>query len=104
MNFKEQLQQDLKIFLNTAEFADIHTIDGVATPALIDTDLLRERSDNEHADGVFFSRIVLFVETSVLGYQPIVGNSLNVDGDLYFVLKCADVDGLYRIELGANES
>ena len=36
--FKVQLLKDVKqVFLNEREFADIHTINGVRTPALVDT-------------------------------------------------------------------
>lgn len=109
MSFKEQIKSDLSVFFNLDEFAEIHNINGVDMPAVIDKDALQDRprlsEEFYHiSEGVFIDSITLFVRLSDLGKRPVVGQDLKVDGRKYYVVSCNEMDGVLEIGLEAYRS
>ncbi len=103
---KDYLDTDLDVFMSTNEFAEVHNIDGVDLPVIIDEDILKIRSEDksEQYEGLYSSRIAIFVRVTDLPERPVFGQQIRIDGDLYTVIKCNEGMGIYEIELEANES
>ncbi len=106
MKFKEQIQQDAGVFLNQDEFAELHNIDGLDIPAVIDSDIVKIRGNNkaERFDGVFSSQLAVYIRPSDLPDRPVYGQHIRLDDKLYIVQECVDNDGMLEITLGANDS
>ena len=102
MSFKDLIQSDLAVFLNVDEFADTHNIDGRDIPAVIDRDVLKQRS--QRVDGVYSGEALLFVRLSDLPARPVVDQRMRVDSELFYVVDCNENDGLLEITLGANRA
>jgi len=105
---KDYMVSDLDTFFNQDEFANLHDIEGQQMPAVIDFDLLKERprttERNPYADGVYVSETMLFVRKSDLGYKPVIGQHLRLDGELYLVTDCAENTGVLEITLEVNRA
>lgn len=103
---KDYFNSDIDNFFNLDEFAQIHTIDGKEVPAVIDSDVLKIRSNykSEQYDGVYLNEIVVYVKAADLLERPVYGQQLRLDGNLYMVLECTENMGVLEIILGANES
>lgn len=102
MGFKDYLTADTAVFFNTDEFAETYDIDGNEIPAILDYDTLKNQSGT--LDGVYRKEVVLYVLESDLGYRPVVGNHMKINGDLHLVNKCVVNAGLLEITLEANEA
>ncbi len=102
MSFKNQVLSDLAVFLNEDEFAERHNIDGRDIPAVIDRDILKQRS--QRVDGVYSGEVLLFVRASDLPVRPVVDQRMRVDNELFYVVDCNENDGLLEITLGANRA
>lgn len=103
---KEQLGNDLKVFFNMGEFAEVHNTDGVDLPVVVDSDVLKTRSNDktEQYDGVYASKIAVYVRAADLLERPVFGQEMRLDGKLYMVIECTEEMGVLEIVLGANES
>lgn len=109
MTFRECIAADLqKTFLNTAEFAEEHEIDGRKMPCMIDANELLERRgvvrEGEHKDGLFRADRLIYVPSAEFGRLPAVGGVLTLDGETYTVREATDEAGLYAIYLEVNRS
>ncbi len=106
MKLRDYMQRDISVFLNTDEFANLHEIDEQIVIALTDSDILKIYSNDktERFDGVYRGEIALYVRASDLGYRPIYGQIMRIDGDIYTVKECVDDMGIFRITLEAAES
>lgn len=107
VNFKELMAEDVDdVFLDTDENAEEHDIDGQTVLCSVDQVSSRERSDrqNETYDGIFKATAMLAVKEAVLGYRPVFGQAMKVDGTMYLVAKCVEDSGLLLVTLEANES
>ena len=68
MTFKQVMDRDVdETFLNVAEFADLHNIDGNNVPALIDDmeNIEREKRMKSNMDGIHARQVLLYVKASV---------------------------------------
>ena len=104
--FKEQLQKDFdNIFFNLDEFAEIHTVEGQEVSVVIDTDNLLELDlgKKEHSDGVYTDEKMLFIQKKDLDFEPVAGQHLNFDGEVYPILNVFEAMGGYTIILRSNE-
>jgi hypothetical protein len=93
-------------FLNTLEFADTHTINGIQMPAVVDSPVFAERqarSQNDYADGIYTDRKVVYVSASAFGVRPALGEQLVLDGARFIVTECTDEMGMYAITVEASE-
>lgn len=111
MTFKEALNADIKnVFINLDEFADIHTINGKKISAVLDDDLTTDRAvkggtgTDEYGNiaNIFFGTKTMFVSAEELGFKPVIGNNLRVDGTVYTVVNVAENIGVYEITIRAN--
>jgi len=107
MSLKDVIAADLSaVFFNIDEFAELHDIDGKQIMAIIDEDILKQRSQDkrENFDGVYRGEIVLFVKAADFSKRPVKGQRLRIDGRLMMVDSCGESDGILEITLEANES
>lgn len=107
MSFKDVLAADIaNVFLNIDEFAEVHNINGETVPAIVDTDVLKQRSNrqSQNFDGIYKGEVVVFVATTSLVKRPVHGQPLRLDGRLYVVSACAESNGMLEITLEANDS
>ena len=96
MTFKQVMDRDVdETFLNVAEFADLHNIDGNNVPALIDDmeNIEREKRMKSNMDGIHARQVLLYVKASVFP-----------SGKMYTVVDATDEGGVYTITLEANRS
>lgn len=102
-SFKDQVQNDLVVFINPDEFGESHNIDGVEIDIVPDEDTVNERKYG-HAEGTYLSKRGFFVRKEVLGYRPVERQGLTFDGDYFTVASVSENAGILRIEIEANES
>lgn len=91
-------------FVNTDEFADVHTVDGREMHIIIDTNELIERQKNlnNHTDGLYKAHILVYIPISEYGPRPKIGKQLNLDNKkIYTIVDCINEDGIYSMELEA---
>ena len=103
---KDQLTQDLDIFMNTDEFATKHKVNGIEIPIIIDEELLKERQSrvDDPAEGVYDTGVLLVVKKVDYGEKPAIGEIVKLDEDIYRVQDVQNDEGMYIIELVANDS
>lgn len=107
-SFKDVLEQDMHIFINIDEFAEMYDIDGQQVSAVIDADLLKDRPrqplDMYHAtEGVYVEEVVLFVRSSDIE-RPVTTQNMRINDQLYQVNKCVEFAGILEITLEAYRS
>lgn len=97
---------DTGVFLNLDEFAEMHNIDGHVVPAIIDSDILKIRSQHksEQYDGIYRGEIVIYVKTTDLPFRPVYGQDMTLDGEDYLVKDSSEEMGVLVITLEANEA
>lgn len=108
MTFKEQLKADISgVFINQAEFAAVHAVNGEQMPVILDDNELLERDKAKagtNFDGLYKSRRLMFVEKSIFGPRPAIGATLALDGKMYRVQGCTEETGMLAIEIEAVKS
>ncbi len=110
MNFKEQVARDLDTtFFNLEEFAEKHLINGVLLSVIIAEDETSERERQpvelyNAANGVNKASMTIYIRAFLLEDRPVVGGHFDVDGAFYQVVACADVEGMYKIDLEVNDA
>ena len=108
MTFKQVMDRDVdETFLNVAEFADLHNIDGNNVPALIDDmeNIEREKRMKSNMDGIHARQVLLYVKASVFpSGLPAQKRLIKLDGKMYSVVDATDEGGVYTITLEANRS
>ena len=103
--FKDMVQGDVKgVFLNTLEFSDIHTVNGVEMPVQIDGNeqIERQKRQTEVAEGIFVNQKLIYVSAEDFGALPRIESVLKLDGKTYRVADAIDEDGIYSITIEAN--
>ncbi|NLT94862.1 MAG: hypothetical protein GXW85_04900 [Clostridia bacterium] len=105
-SLRDYFFSDLSVFLNLEEFAEIHNINGVDVPAIVDSDTYKILSNNksERFDGIYSGEVAIFVKACDLPHRPVFGEHLRLDDKLYLVKECNENMGILEIILGANES
>ena len=108
MGFKEQLFKDIKgVFLNPAEFGEMHTVDGRQLCCIVDNMEIIERNKKslqEVTDGVFQRQLLFYVSRADFGKLPAVGRTLSFDGKTYRVQDAVEEGAVYSITLGVITS
>lgn len=84
------------MFLNFEEFATKHTINGKELLAVVDDDLTTERAITD-VNNVYYGSKLMYVAADSLGFKPVVGGNLKLDGMLYQVNSVTDSMGVYEI-------
>lgn len=107
-SFKELLQQDVsRVFLNPAEFGELHRVNGKPMTILLDDmeNIEREKKMKSHMDGIFARQVFFYVSAAEFGGpMPGQGSYLTLDGGTYQVVDASDECGVYAITLEANRS
>ena len=96
MNFKEQVEWDLKnVFHNTGEHADTKEIEYGGVPAVLDNVAVADRTQlaNDNADGICAVTATLFVALCDLGRTPRQGATICVDGEEYEIKTVGTEEG-----------
>lgn len=106
MTFKDIIRNDIDLFVNQDEFADMHLIDGKEVPVMIDNNeqVEREKRMTQHMDGIYKKQLLIYVKKSDYGVLPAIGKILNLDGRVYKIMDAIDEDGIFSISLEANRS
>lgn len=106
MNFKEQLVQDLDVFINSDEFADNVSITALEVTAdvdvLEDRYRLQERIKNEYTgiaigEVLFFTKVSNWIET--FGRLPNYGDKIRYNSKFYSVFEATENKGLLEVVL-----
>lgn len=103
--FKDAIAQDVKqTFINPAEFAVSHVINGKEIVCVIDKFLTTEATDTitSPLEGVFVNALTIYVETGVIP-KPIEGEVLMLDDRMCLVKSVSDEMGVLAIVVEANE-
>jgi hypothetical protein len=102
--FRAMIEKDISsVFLNTAEIADLHNINGTDdVPCAIDSDTAQGAGTaGARFDGAFKAAVTLFIDESFFPEKPAYGKSITIDRIQYRVIKAEIVNGLYEIALEA---
>ena len=105
-SFKEQLEKDLdSVFFNMDEFAETHMIDGKEVPIVLDNDRIIELSMGKTVEtrGIFTDDILFFVQKKDLDYEPVAGQHMEFDGEMYPISDVKEDFGGYTIILTGNQ-
>lgn len=102
MSFKDRVSDDLSVFLNLDEFAEHHDIDGESVPIVLDSDLINRRP-HLYAEGTYQNRVVFFVRETDLGYRPVEGQVMSLDGQPYLIVQVGEDMGLLSVTLEGNQ-
>ena len=104
MSFKEQIQKDLDaVFLNLDEFAELHHIEGVQIPVVIDDDRLQNLKQGQIL-GLVEADMLLMGKKSDFPASLEPGRLLNVDGREMIVAKSGCDMGLVEVALNQNRT
>ena len=107
MSFKDFLKNDIEqVFFNLDEFSEVHSIDGVDMPILIDADELEEYKNRRDGDfeGMSKAAVLLYVKKADIGDKPHIESMLKLDEQYYLVLAASEEEGIIKIVLGWNIS
>ena len=102
----KQVRKDVKdVFINFAEFAESHNLNGKDTLCVISRDFTDELPlGNRNLEGVFLNDLTIYVEDLDMQPRPVEGELMRVDGSLHLVKSVSDEMGVYVIICEANES
>lgn len=111
MTFKEQIALDnIKVFMNFDEFADMHNINGKDMLCIVDNN---EQIDREkryrynhslYGDGVYIKQLFIYVKEEDFGPLPAIGRTLTFDKKVYIITDAINEDGIYSLCLEANKT
>lgn len=111
MDFKAQIIEDLKVFHNSGEFAEMMNIwyEGklYTVPAILDhmTGLDRQKLLTDHAEGIYKAEAMLYISHEDIGIVPRKGREIEVEKagavNTYTIEKSSYEDGEIILELGA---
>ena len=101
MTFREIIEDDNDVFINSEEFAEEHTIDGRPVLVSIDSDRLARRMQGDLA-GLTNCDLLFYCKISDLGYEPSPGKVMTFDNKYAVIISVAQNTGLYEIILQFN--
>ncbi len=91
-------------FFNTDEFAEIHELQGNEVPVVVDNDIIiTPLGKHADADGIFTDDKMIFVQKKYLEFEPVAGQHLSFDGEIYPIKTVNEDMGGYTIILSGNE-
>lgn len=101
MNFKEQIERDLDVFLNRDEFAELHRVEGVQITVVVDDDQLNKLKQGQIL-GLVEADMLLMGRESDFPARLEPGRLLNVDGREMLVTNSGTAAGLVEVALRQN--
>lgn len=105
MRLKDMLQHDIeKVFMNSADFAEEHNLNGTIGLAVVEGLSSKERSARMggNYEGIYSGVIIVHAAKSLFNEVPVYGENFRLDGKLYYVDHCTDDYGMLTIELRSN--
>ena len=105
MSFKEQVTADNEfVFMNDAEFAGEHDLNGMICKAVVQGERTGERKFRVGAvyDDVYTADVVVHVKKEYLPEVPVRDEIFSLDGESFIVENCTDDIGILTIGLMAN--
>lgn len=104
MSLKDIIAADVDMLIAEDEFAKYHDIDGEKILCVVDGDEFKSRSNREHGqyEGIYKDHKVVFIKEADLGYRPVFGQDITLDGVIYLVTECRADCGMLEISLDAN--
>lgn len=106
MSFKDQVAEDNeKVFLDLDEFGEIHNLNGVDVPCIIQSPTARERFlglKYSGYEGISGRVVVVHVKTADLEEVPQSGQVFTLDDETMLVDECVDDMGIASITLHQN--
>ena len=102
--FKHFVKQDLDVFINPDEFADIeHDLNGTRCKAIIQSPTDQERFIDglqySQYDGIHGVETIVHVRKDALPEAPVEGQVFMLDGKVFRVTECIDDMGILSIKL-----
>lgn len=108
MGFKEQLETDLKVFINPTEFGELHVLGTKEIIMIIEDDSLSQLSDRpndfENATQRLYESVTTIYVKAADYRKPAIGKKITLDGEKYYVIGSTVSEGILKINLVANES
>lgn len=101
MKAKDYFAQDMSAFFCADEFAEIHSVDGIQRPVIVDNDRLRYRSKVEY-DGVLTGDVLFYIQETVFERLPRPGDRMKFDGVPCTVFDVREDVGMLEIILQKN--
>lgn len=105
--FRDAVADDIsRVFINPAEFGELHDINGQMVEAVIDRDVLKERphARTDSIEGVFHDEVLIYVAADSLRRKPVIGEILRLDGGLFLVVESGENMGVLEIMARSNEA
>lgn len=105
LTFKDILKRDVtQVFLNPAEFGEVHRVNGKPMTIVLDDveNIEREKKMKSSMDGIYARQILFYVSTAEFGSLPGQGDLVNLDGKEYQVVDATDECGIFAITMEAN--
>lgn len=113
MDFKAQILEDLKVFHNPKEFAEMVNIwyceKQYTVPVVIDHEAAQERKRGAGDNGEGINRIeaLVYISLEDLGFVPKKGRMIEIEEagavNMYKIMKADNEDGEIVLELGAYD-
>lgn len=94
--FQDMVMADRDIFLNLDEFASVHRVDGKEITCLVEN---VDMDSIANFDGLGRDAISLHAKTEDMPGSRISGDSLNVDGRDYTILRWDEAEGIATVML-----
>lgn len=102
-SFKDQLAKDIEqVFINTQEFADIHTLEGVELPCVVNSNSVGNRKYNRASsfdDGLYEYDIEVIYKYDDYPRMLIYKTNISFDSGQYEVSNFALDDGMVTLKL-----
>lgn len=102
LNFKDQIEEDLEIFINPDEFGEYHLIDRTEKLIVMDNNALLDNAKNT-IEGTVVGDFLYYIKKEDIE-EPIPESYQEFDGYSCLVVSCTDVGGLYKVILQMNGS
>ena len=103
ISFKDQLAKDIEqVFINTEEFADIHILDGVELPCVVNSNSVGNRQYNRSSsfdDGLYEYDIEVIYKYNDYPHMLVYNTNIKSDNGKYDVSNFALDDGMVTLKL-----
>ena len=112
LNFKDSAARDAaEVFFCLEEFGELHKVDGVEMPAVLEEDDTRHFTahwewgkKNSMDDGLYLASTVLYLRKKDYGPRPKAGKLLVLDEGTeqkrtFRILQCQEEQGVYRMRM-----
>lgn len=106
-SFKEQVADDLGVFINVDEFAETHTVNGAAVQAVLEglttKEYVQRTGRNAYFEGIGARMVILHIRKTDI--PPVAhGNIIDLDSEMYSIVDVTDDMGILTLTLEAGTS